>query len=145
MRRRSSVRHFYALFMKLDIFRYDSSKRQGAKKELVETDGLTVALLVERRAQQGRPLRKVQIELCRSEHGHQIGLQIDEVELSDRHLDEDHFQDHLDGVWPTKIRKTWVTVYHFPTHAAFCVHFQLALYITFSLDPLIMSEKTISL
>ena len=139
------MQHFYAPFPRLKSFWYDSSKGQGAKKEPLETDGLTVVLLAERRAQQGRPLRKVQIELCRSEHGHQIGLQIDEVELSDRHLDEDHFQDHLDGVWPTKIRKTWATVYHFPTHAAFCVHFQLALYITFSLDPLIMSEKTVSL
>ncbi|EDR01551.1 uncharacterized protein LACBIDRAFT_333237 [Laccaria bicolor S238N-H82] len=72
---------------------------QGAKKEPGKTDGLTVALLAERRAQQRRPLRKVQIELCRSEHGSQIALQINEVEVSDRHPGEDH----LDGVWPTKI------------------------------------------
>lgn len=95
------MQHYYALFSRLGIFGYHSSKGQGAKKEPGKTDGLTVALLAERRAQQRRPLRKVQIELCRSEHGSQIALQINEVEVSDRHPGEDH----LDGVWPTKIRK----------------------------------------
>jgi hypothetical protein len=87
----------------------------------VKTDGLTVALLAERQAQHGRPLRRVQIELCRpgTRACKSSCAEINEVELLDRDPDENHLENHLlDGVWPTN-KTGHPAVYRVPTHDAF--------------------------
>ncbi|KIK05410.1 hypothetical protein K443DRAFT_130443 [Laccaria amethystina LaAM-08-1] len=81
----------------LKFITVNSPKSQGAEKGPVKTDGLTVALLAERQAQQGRPLRRVQIELCRpgTRACKSSCAEINEVELLDRDPDENHLENHL--------------------------------------------------